>query len=125
MAELAIAMKSVESCAENKQIVTPSGSSVSERSYEFSLMSAAGSSPAASSPSHRRMTGPIRRAKGGWTPEEDETLKHAVELHKGRSWKKIAESVQGRTEVQCLHRWQKVLNPELVKGSWAPEVCHY
>jgi hypothetical protein len=24
--------------------------------------------------------------------------------------------------VQCLHRWQKVLNPELVKGPWTPEV---
>lgn len=27
-----------------------------------------------------------------------------------------------RTDVQCLHRWQKVLNPELVKGSWTEEV---
>ena len=26
-----------------------------------------------------------------------------------------------RTDVQCLHRWQKVLNPELVKGPWTPE----
>jgi len=24
--------------------------------------------------------------------------------------------------VQCLHRWQKVLNPALVKGPWTPEV---
>ncbi|KAK8935430.1 Myb-related protein 3R-1 [Platanthera zijinensis] len=116
-----ISMKSEESCTENKQIVTRSGSSVSEGSYGFSRMSAGGSSPATTSPSHRRMTGPIRRAKGGWTPVEDETLKRAVEFHGGRSWKKIAESVLGRTEVQCLHRWQKVLNPELVKGSWAPE----
>jgi hypothetical protein len=23
--------------------------------------------------------------------------------------------------VQCLHRWQKVLNPELVKGPWTKE----
>jgi len=23
-----------------------------------------------------------------------------------------------RTDVQCLHRWQKVLNPDLVKGAW-------
>nr|AXY87680.1 transcription factor MYB3R-3 isoform X5 [Cymbidium sinense] len=113
--------KAEGSCAENKQSATPSGSPISEGSNGFSRMSAAGSSPATSSPSHRRMTGPIRRAKGGWTPEEDETLKHAVELHKARSWKKIAKSVPGRTEVQCLHRWQKVLNPALVKGSWAPE----
>lgn len=23
--------------------------------------------------------------------------------------------------MQCLHRWQKVLNPELVKGPWSTE----
>lgn len=23
--------------------------------------------------------------------------------------------------MQCLHRWQKVLNPDLVKGPWTPE----
>ena len=33
-----------------------------------------------------------------------------------------AASLPGRTDVQCLHRWQKVLNPELVKGSWTEEV---
>ena len=27
-----------------------------------------------------------------------------------------------RSDVQCLHRWQKVLNPDLVKGPWTPEV---
>lgn len=26
-----------------------------------------------------------------------------------------------RTDVQCLHRWQKVLNPDLVKGPWTAE----
>ena len=26
-----------------------------------------------------------------------------------------------RTDVQCLHRWQKVLNPDLVKGPWTTE----
>lgn len=33
-----------------------------------------------------------------------------------------AEFFPDRTEVQCLHRWQKVLNPELVKGPWTQEV---
>ncbi|CAA2964323.1 transcription factor MYB3R-3-like isoform X1 [Olea europaea subsp. europaea] len=32
-----------------------------------------------------------------------------------------AEFFPDRSEVQCLHRWQKVLNPELVKGPWTPE----
>ncbi|CAL5328974.1 unnamed protein product [Camellia sinensis] len=33
----------------------------------------------------------------------------------------MAEYIPGRTDVQCLHRWQKVLNPELVKGPWTKE----
>lgn len=33
-----------------------------------------------------------------------------------------AELFPGRSDVQCLHRWQKVLNPEVVKGSWTKEV---
>ena len=56
-----------------------------------------------------------------WTGEEDEKLKTAVVMNGARNWKKIAESFHDRTEVQCLHRWQKVLNPELVKGPWTAE----
>jgi len=70
-------------------------------------------------PVHGRTGGPTRRSsKGGWTPVEDETLRRAVQCFKGKNWKKIAEFFTGRTDVQCLHRWQKVLNPELVKGPW-------
>jgi Myb-like DNA-binding domain len=53
---------------------------------------------------------------------QDETLRNAVAIHKSKNWKKIAEHVKDRTDVQCLHRWQKVLNPELVKGPWTKEV---
>ncbi|KAH0931372.1 hypothetical protein HID58_008489 [Brassica napus] len=45
----------------------------------------------------------------------------AVHNFKGKNWKKIAEYFKDRTDVQCLHRWQKVLNPELVKGPWTKE----
>ncbi|XP_039836143.1 transcription factor MYB3R-1-like isoform X4 [Panicum virgatum] len=69
-----------------------------------------------------RTTGPARRSsKGNWTAEEDDILRKAVETYKGKNWKKIAECFPGRTDVQCLHRWQKVLNPELVKGPWSKE----
>lgn len=108
-------------CSENKQSAAASTSSVSEGSGSVSLKSSGVSSPTATSPLHRRTTGPIRRAKGGWTPEEDETLRNAVATFKGKSWKKIAEFFPDRSEVQCLHRWQKVLNPELVKGPWTQQ----
>ncbi|WOL09275.1 Myb-related protein B-like [Canna indica] len=117
----AAVMKIEQSCVENKQSAAASSSSLSEGSYGLSRMSPAVSSPVISSPSRRRMSGPIRRAKGGWTPQEDETLTKAVEAYKGRCWKKIAEFFPDRTEVQCLHRWQKVLNPKLIKGPWTPE----
>ncbi|CAH8326488.1 unnamed protein product [Eruca vesicaria subsp. sativa] len=72
--------------------------------------------------SHGRTYGPARRStKGQWTPEEDEVLCKAVERFQGKNWKKIAESFKDRSDVQCLHRWQKVLNPELVKGPWSKE----
>ncbi|XP_022681998.1 transcription factor MYB3R-1 isoform X1 [Setaria italica] len=69
-----------------------------------------------------RTTGPTRRStKGNWTPEEDSILSRAVQTYQGKNWKKIAECFPDRTDVQCLHRWQKVLNPELVKGPWSKE----
>jgi hypothetical protein len=59
--------------------------------------------------------------KGHWTKDEDLMLGEAVKNFGGKNWKKIAESLTGRTDVQCLHRWQKVLNPNLVKGPWTEE----
>ncbi|XP_050213777.1 transcription factor MYB3R-3 [Mercurialis annua] len=114
-------VKFEECCLENKQSTAASSSSLSEGSGSAIVKSPAVSSPATASPTHRRTTGPIRRAKGGWTPEEDETLRNAVAAFKGKSWKKIAEFFPDRSEVQCLHRWQKVLNPDLVKGPWTQE----
>lgn len=114
-------VKLEECCLENKQSTAASSSSVSEGSGSVFLKSPGISSPASMSPTHRRTSGPIRRAKGGWTPHEDETLRSAVAAYKGKSWKKIAEFFPDRSEVQCLHRWQKVLNPDLVKGPWTQE----
>lgn len=39
-----------------------------------------------------------------WTPEEDENLTVLVEKYQGKSWKRVAEELTGRTDVQCLHR---------------------
>jgi len=59
--------------------------------------------------------------RGSWTTSEDEALSSAVAEYGAKNWKKIAEQVPGRSDVQCLHRWQKVLNPDLVKGPWTEE----
>ena len=58
---------------------------------------------------------------GRWNKTEDEKLKAAVKGHGARNWKKISMIAfdGARTDVQCLHRWQKVLRPGLVKGPWS------
>ncbi|KAF5460714.1 hypothetical protein F2P56_020564 [Juglans regia] len=69
-----------------------------------------------------RRTGPTKRSRrGGWTEKEDNVLFEAVKKYNGKNWKKIAAYLPGRSDIQCLHHWQKVLNPELVKGSWTKE----
>nr|XP_046155076.1 transcriptional activator Myb-like isoform X2 [Oncorhynchus gorbuscha] len=59
--------------------------------------------------------------KTRWTREEDEKLKKLVEHHGSEDWKLITSFLPNRTDVQCQHRWQKVLNPELIKGPWTKE----
>ena len=39
---------------------------------------------------------------------QDDQLRAAVAKYDSKSWKKIAACLPGRTDVQCLHRWQKV-----------------
>ena len=55
---------------------------------------------------------------------QDEKLKRLVECGGGEDWKQIAGYFADRSDVQCQHRWQKVLNPELIKGPWTKEVNH-
>jgi hypothetical protein len=64
----------------------------------------------------------VEAAGGRWSKDEDKLLRDAVEKYGPKNWKKISEIAFGcsRTDVQCLHRWQKVLKPGLVKGPWTP-----
>ena len=63
----------------------------------------------------------MRASMGKWTPEEDAKLRASVGANNAKNWKRIAKSLPGRTDVQCLHRWQKVLKPGLIKGPWTSE----
>lgn len=58
-----------------------------------------------------------------WFVLQDLRLQQAVERHNAKNWKRISEEAFGgtKTDVQCLHRWQKVLDPSLVKGPWTKE----
>lgn len=59
--------------------------------------------------------------KGRWSKDEDDKLKQAVERHGTSDWILISNLLTDRTEVQCQQRWQKVVNPDLVKGPWTRE----
>jgi len=67
--------------------------------------------------------GKRRASKIKWSAEEDEKLIEFVHKYNYKHWKKVAEAFSNpvRTDTQCLHRWQKVLNPSLHKGPWTEE----
>ncbi|CAF1001828.1 unnamed protein product [Didymodactylos carnosus] len=57
-----------------------------------------------------------------WTKEEDQKLREGCERFGEYNWSQIANHVGGqRTESQCQHRWDRVLNPSIVKGPWTSE----
>lgn len=43
--------------------------------------------------------------KKAWTKQEDDLLIQRVEKHGESSWKRIAEGLPGRTDIQCRHRF--------------------
>jgi len=61
-----------------------------------------------------------KTAGGKWSQEEDDRLREVVREHGPKNWKVISKLAfnGARSDVQCLHRWQKVLRPGLVKGPW-------
>ncbi len=61
-----------------------------------------------------------------WTQHEDDILRELVDKNGNRHWKRIADEFSvrcgsERSDVQCLHRWNKCLKPGLTKGPWSAE----
>ncbi|XP_072222400.1 v-myb avian myeloblastosis viral oncogene homolog-like 2a isoform X2 [Leuresthes tenuis] len=56
-----------------------------------------------------------------WTQEEDENLKILISNFGKKDWSTIASFLPGRTEIQCMLRWKKHLDPDLIKGFWSKE----
>lgn len=76
-----------------------------------------------SSPSSPSSVCLVSPKTGRWTKHEDELLREAVAEYGPKNWKRISDAAFDglRTDVQCLHRWQKVLKPGLKKGQWTEE----
>jgi hypothetical protein len=94
------------------RVVNSSGSS---KKTNKKKLEGSGSEPGSESPAAKKIC--------RWTKEQDAQLRLAVDAVGARNWKAIAaEYLHGaRTDVQCLHRWQKVLRPGLKKGNWTEE----
>lgn len=88
-----------------------------------------GSSLAAVSAHHSNQTASsgVVKPKNRWSKEEDDLLNRLCEqtasTSASRDWKQISLNFKNptRTEYQCQQRWQKVLNPDLIKGPWTKE----
>ncbi|KAJ8518367.1 hypothetical protein ONZ45_g4556 [Pleurotus djamor] len=61
-----------------------------------------------------------RVRKGGWSDEEDDRLRLAVEVY-GNVWLDVASVMHGRINEQCRDRWVSKLDPALNKTAWTEE----
>jgi hypothetical protein len=73
-----------------------------------------------------------------WTKEEDDKLRSIVEETMAAAaaatssanrasqinWKVVSDQFSGRSDQQCMQRWQKALRPEVTKGPWTEEEDH-
>jgi Myb-like DNA-binding domain len=73
-----------------------------------------------------------------WTKDEDDKLRSIVEGTMAAAatsaqmpnrgvqinWKVVADQFSGRSDQQCMNRWQKALRPEVTKGPWTEEEDH-
>jgi hypothetical protein len=55
-----------------------------------------------------------------WTEDEDAVLKNLYRRH-GKQWSRIASQMENRTASQVAARWEKCLNPALVKGQFTAD----
>ncbi|XP_054161351.1 myb-related protein B-like isoform X2 [Oppia nitens] len=59
--------------------------------------------------------------RGKWTKDEDDRLKQLVDTYGEHNWANVATNFVDRTDIQCQQRWDKVVNPKLIKGPWTKQ----
>lgn len=78
-------------------------------------------------PSISSSQGRRKRIGNTWSDSEDKALFEAYKIFGSRCWKKIAAYVASasnsyiRAPEQCSQRWNRVINPTIVKGKWTKE----
>jgi hypothetical protein len=69
--------------------------------------------------SRNKVTNQSKNAK--WTPEESDRLMELVSHDASPNWNELTVAFPGKSPQQIAERWEKVLNPALIKGSWTRE----
>lgn len=78
----------------------------------------------------RRRRYPLAKVKGGWSSDEDISLRQLVDKHGEGNWSVIARSLNatlgkdmdsGRIGKQCRERWNHHLRPDIKKDAWNEE----
>lgn len=72
-------------------------------------------------PTRARVRTSITTPQAKWSPVEDKKLLDLVSSCPEISWAKISQSFPDKNMHQVVDRWEKVVNPALVKGSWTRE----
>ncbi|OHS94088.1 Myb-like DNA-binding domain containing protein [Tritrichomonas foetus] len=63
-----------------------------------------------------------RRRTNNWTLYEDQRLLAGIHKYGFDNWSRIADFVgNGRTRAQCSQRWNRGLDPTILKGPWTEE----
>jgi len=59
---------------------------------------------------------PVKKVQTQWSNEDDLLLEKTIKSYQGDlNWESISRQFVGKTTQQVADRWNKVLNPELIK----------
>lgn len=72
-------------------------------------------------PTRQRSKRTLLRSTSGWSSEEDSLLLSLLSSKKEIAWEEVKSHFPTKTIQQLTDRWNKVLNPNLVKGAWTAE----
>lgn len=85
----------------------------------FLMMEDSKNSALAPTRTRHKVSNQSKNAK--WTQEENEYLTKLVSELGTPNWNDLVSFFPGKSAQQIAERWEKVLNPNLVKGSWTRE----
>ena len=76
---------------------------------------------AALAPTRARQKATNRSHNHKWSSEEDDLLLKLMTENKTENYATFLPNFPGKTVTQIAERWEKVLDPSLIKGSWTRE----